>query len=246
MSRILKKGETSVTRCDAVVMHPIENHPADPLWNDSDSLFETTGFLAGMDACKRRISAREIVERAKRRADEIAKEAYQKGFEQGEGAGFEIGNKKAGAVAEGFVSVLDEVRAVRQEILRQSEQNLVGLAVKLAERIVCRKISTEEGIVVDVAREVLTEISGSDRIEILLHPKDYEFLEESRDDFMERVEGITAIELKRDGAVTRGGCIINTALGRLDARIEKKMERLFQAVTEKMDERTDPQRRPAD
>ncbi|MDX1764937.1 MAG: hypothetical protein R3231_11510, partial [bacterium] len=82
MSRILKKGDVSATRCDAVVMHPMETGPGARLWNESDRLFESTGFLAGMDACRRQVSAREIIDQAKQRADEIAKEAYQKGFEQ--------------------------------------------------------------------------------------------------------------------------------------------------------------------
>ncbi|MDX1764635.1 MAG: FliH/SctL family protein, partial [bacterium] len=141
-----------------------------------------------------------------------------------------------------FVTILDEMRQVRQEILRQSEQNLVALAMKLAEKIVCREVSTEEGIVLDVAREVLSAVSGIDRIEIVLHPQDHEFLETSRDNLMERVEGINAVELKQDAEVGRGGCIINTALGRLDSRIEKRMERLFRSVEEKMADRTDPRR----
>lgn len=242
MSRIFKKGERSVTPWDAVVIHPTGVSPTTPLWNDSDTLFETTGFLAGLDACKSQVSVQEIMERAKRRADEIAKEAYEKGFEQGERAGFEVGNKKAGAVAEGFASVLHKMRQMRQEIIQQSEENLVALAIQLAEKIVCREIATQKGIVVDVAREALTAISGTDRIEIVLHPEDYAFLEASTNDLMERVEGLAGIDLKQDATVGRGGCIIHTALGRLDARIEKKMARLFQGLTEKMEERTGPQR----
>lgn len=208
------------------------NRPGVP---DPEAVFELTGFLSGQEACEIRLSPQEVIARAKKRADEIAREAYNKGFEQGERAGFELGNKKAEAVAEALLATLEEIRQCRVEVLRQGETEAVRLAMVLAEKIVCREISLHEDVVIDVAREALSLCAESDRIRIEVNPEDDAFLKGCGDRFQKEVQGMKGIETVANPAVQRGGCIVDTALGRIDARVEKKIEILFGKLKEKID-----------
>lgn len=237
MSRIFKKGTGAQPDGDPLLVREI-GAPSASLWNDSDHLFESTGFLAGMKACERKISAQEVIAGAKKKADEIAKEAYRKGFEQGERDGFEVGNKKAVSVAEEFQTVLDEIRTAREEILLQSEREAAALAMTLAEKIICREIEIQKECIMDVAKEALTMISGGDNVQIVLNPDDYAFLEGCKSDLLESVQGIKSISLEKESAVGRGGCIVKTSLGELDARVNNKIDHIFNALKDKVHERT--------
>ncbi|NOY52940.1 MAG: hypothetical protein GXP58_04885 [Deltaproteobacteria bacterium] len=203
---------------------------------DPQSLFEVSGFLAGKEACETRLSPEEVISKAKQRADEIAKEAYNKGFEQGERSGFELGNKKAEAVAEAFMNAVEEVRHCREELLRQAETEAVRLAMVLAEKIIYREISLQEDVIIDVAREALAVCAEDDRIRIEVNPEDYSFLEGCGDRFRKEVGAARKIEIVANPAVRRGGCIVDTALGKIDARIEEKIGRLFGKLREKTGE----------
>jgi len=205
---------------------------------NSEEIFEACGFLPGKEACEVRLSPQEIIAKAKKRADEIAKEAYDKGFEQGERAGFEFGNKKAETVAEEFLGILEEIRQCREHVLRQGETEAVRLAMVLAEKIICREISLQEDVIIDVAREALSLCAESDRIRIEVSPEDYTFLEGCGDRFQKAVKKIKGIETVANPAVQRGGCIVDTALGRIDAQVEEKIEMLFGTLKEKIEEMT--------
>ncbi len=202
---------------------------------DPEALFEVSGFLAGQEACEIHLSPQEVISRAKERADKIAKDAYNNGFEQGERAGFELGNKKAEAVAEGFLKALEEIRHCREEVLQQAEIEAVRLAMVLAKKIIHREISLQEDLIIDVAREALTQCAVSDHIRIEVNPEDYSFLEGCGDRFQKEVQTGGKIETVPNPAIRRGGCIVETALGKIDARIEEKIEMLFGKLRNKMD-----------
>ncbi len=204
--------------------------------SDPEAVFEMSGFLAGKEACAIRMSPQEVMNKAKQRADEIAKEAYNKGFEQGERAGFELGNKKAESVAEGFLAAIEEIRKCREEVLRQAEIEAVHLAMTLAEKIIFREISLQEDVILDVAREALSLCAGSDRIRIEVNPEDHAFLEGCGDRFPKEVKGTKGIETVANPAIQRGGCIVETALGKIDAQVDQKIEMLFGKLKEKIAE----------
>jgi len=212
---------------------------ADPNW-----IFETTGFVTGRQACSIQMSPEEIIARAKKRADEIARDAYSKGFEQGERAGFELGNKKAESVAQELSAVIQEIRNTRDEILRQSEREAVTLAMRLAEKIVCREISIHEDAVLDVAKDALRLVSENDRVRIVLNPEDLAFLEKSSEKLQESVKCASAFDLEADSSIQRGGCRVMTRLGEVNAEIDRKMEVLFQKVMERMESRARSEKSP--
>jgi flagellar biosynthesis/type III secretory pathway protein FliH len=52
------------------------------------------------------------------------------------------------------------------------------------------------------------------------------------------VQGIKSISLEKESAVGRGGCIVKTSLGELDARVNNKIDHIFNALKDKVHERT--------
>ncbi len=198
-------------------------------------IFEMTGFIDGMDSCSISMTPQEVIAMAKKHADEIAKNAYGDGFEQGERAGFEYGNKKAESVGRELLDLLQEIRSIRDEVLKQSERESVILAMRLAERIINHEVTVQEDLILHIAREALQQVAGEDQIRIVLNPEDFDFLQKSKEDLNRSVEGLASIDVEKDESIRRGGCLIQTRMGEIDTRIDNKMDVLFQELIEKIE-----------
>jgi flagellar biosynthesis/type III secretory pathway protein FliH len=68
-------------------------------------------------------------------------------------------------------------------------------------------------------------------VRLRLHPDDLVAVETRRTVLAARAPAATAIELLADGSVGRHGCVIETAHGRIDARLETQLAALEQALT---------------
>ncbi len=201
---------------------------------DQEAVFESTGFLSGMEACTEGRSVEEIIGDAKQRADEIARKAYEQGFAQGETAGFEFGNKKAESVAKELLSVISDVRNLRQEVLAQAERQAVTLAMRLAEKIIAHEISLQEETILHVARAALQLAAGQDRLRIVLHPEDHQFWINSGDALPGALDGMSDVTLETDPNIRRGGCLIQTEFGEINAEVDRKIALVFGALTDQV------------
>ncbi len=233
MSKIFKNGADAFETWspDEVRETP---RPVGRREGDREAVFEATGFRLGMEACTEGRSVEEIIGEAKQRADEIAREAYEQGFAQGEAAGFEFGNKKAESVAQEFLSVVTEVRNLRREALAQAERQAVMLAMHIAEKVIAHEISLQEETILHVARAALQLAAGQDRIRIVLHPDDHAFWVNCGEGLPGQLAGMSEVTLETDPQIRRGGCLIQTEFGEINAEVERKIALVFEALTDEL------------
>ena len=67
------------------------------------------------------------------RLSEIERDAFAKGYEQGERAGAEAGGRRAEAMLRRMASTLEELAAVRQQMIQQAERQMVQIALTMDE-----------------------------------------------------------------------------------------------------------------
>ena len=103
----------------------------------------------------------------------------------------------------------------------------------MAEQIVGRAVT--------LAPDLMTEIVGAaldacrprgDWVRVRVHPDDAPAVTAHRDRIAGRAPAGAALEIVADDAVGRHGCIIETAVGRVDARLETQLAALERALTE--------------
>jgi flagellar assembly protein FliH len=146
----------------------------------------------------------------------LEKTAYENGFHQGEKAGMEIAERKMEAVMKRYAEAIMEVGKLRTALYRQIEPEVVRLALAVSKKIVHREIQIDRDII-----QTLVSVA-------LSHVADYNHLVEHREE-LSQSEG-RDISLLADKSVERGGCLIQTDCGDIDARIDEKfreVERTF-------------------
>ena len=159
---------------------------------------------------------------------EIEEKAYAKGFARGEKAGIESGNEKIESVVNRINKGLSELRKIRQDIYLETEQEIVKLAMAIARKIVCNEIRVNKNAVVNVVKEAVKKVDGSERVKVKLSIKDFQFIKNEKPAIIDKITNIENVGFEMDESIPDGGCIIEMESGDIDARIEKQ----FQAVEE--------------
>lgn len=160
--------------------------------------------------------------------DEIKTNSFQEGFTEGEKAGFEAGTKRVDPLITSFNQGLEQLKNIRQEVHQAIEKEVVQLALSIAKKIVCHEVKTNEETVVCVAREALSRVENPGKIKIKLNPTDLQFIQDAKSQLSHLLHNVDGIRFEAEDSIQSGGCVIETEMGDIDARIEKQ----FQAIEE--------------
>lgn len=168
------------------------------------------------------------------RAQETEKQAYHAGFGQGQQQGIETGIRQLEPVLQNFRQALQELDKLRLEIYRKAEHETVDLALAIARKIICREITTDKKIVLNVIKEALTQAAGRETIRIKINPADLEVIKAHDIELSRYFQVDDAIRFEPDHSISSGGCVIETDLGEIDARIEKQLQIVEAAFRQEM------------
>ncbi len=103
----------------------------------------------------------------------LEREAFTKGYAQGERAGLEAGGKRAEAMLRRVAQTIEELGSLRQTLIHQTERQMVQLALTLARRVVHREISLDPELAAALAHVALDKLGTSTPATIRLNPEDY-------------------------------------------------------------------------
>ncbi len=200
---------------------------------------------------KARQEAETILEEAKQRAEELLKqaqvqaqqlagqvaqqayeEAYQKGQTEGYNAGYQLGYQRgfetSARAALLFKEELKNLIHIHEELVKSYKEELIKLALEIAKHVIGREIRVDETIVWNNIMSNVEKLRGRDELTIWVNPDDMDYVRSKREELKMLIEDIKTINVMPDPKIERGGCVIESSLGTIDARINVKLE----AITE--------------
>jgi len=80
--------------------------------------------------------------------------------------------------------------------------------------------------------QALRKVKGRGDVIIRVNVDDLKLTTEHIKDFIQLIEGVKNIQVVEDSSVDRGGCIIETDFGEIDARISSQLAELEQKILE--------------
>jgi flagellar assembly protein FliH len=172
----------------------------------------------------------------------MRKAAQELGFEQGQREGQQNANdaieERARQIAEktsaeGLATALPALRSVAESLalerdrwLAEWEATAVHLAAAIAERLLGRELQKNPDLALNLIREALGLAVGAPRIRVRLHPGDAALLGAQAAEVVRALAACGEAEVVPDNSLTRGGCLIDTQHGQIDARIETLLDRI--------------------
>jgi flagellar biosynthesis/type III secretory pathway protein FliH len=166
-------------------------------------------------------TARAEAEQIRADADAVRAEAMDQGLEAGRAAG----------LAE-MAAWIAAARADEERRLETARPLALPLAIKMAERIIGRAVAVAPELMVDIVGEALAACrSRAGAVTVRVHSDDLPAVEARQGELAAKAPGASAIALVADDNVGRHGCVIETAQGRVDARLESQLAALERALT---------------
>jgi flagellar assembly protein FliH len=151
-------------------------------------------------------------------------QSHREGFEKGFSEGVDKGLDETREMIRSASTVLGELKARKGEILTGSLSQVVQLSLAVARKVIRCETRINPQIVVRAVREASNHINSSDNIRILVSREDLPAAEDARNQFLDILKGSPEIGISSDSTITRGGCIIETSMGNLDAQVETSLE----------------------
>jgi flagellar assembly protein FliH len=151
----------------------------------------------------------------------IKQAAYGQGYAAGEQAGAERAAKQFESVMESFCRTTEELAAYKPALRAEAEQELVKLALIIAQRVIHREVQVDRSSVVGIVRACIGRINEAEIHRLRVNPADAEVVA----DYF-RQTGRTEIEIVPDHSVAPGGAILHTSQGQLDARLESQLREI--------------------
>jgi flagellar assembly protein FliH len=156
----------------------------------------------------------------------VERDAFAKGYEQGERAGAEAAGKRGEAMLRRLAETLGELTALRATMIRQTENQLVELALAVARRVVHREIALDRDLLIAIARVALDRLGESAQVTVRLHPE--EFAATAAAQVSESsASGITFVA---DARVGRGGCRVESDMGMIEAGVDAQIQEIARAL----------------
>jgi flagellar assembly protein FliH len=160
----------------------------------------------------------------------LEKEAYEKGFAQGEKDGFELGETKANKVTENIENLLDDMTRLKSRLVKRYEKDILETIFAIAKKVIHTHMQMEETAVRDTILEALKLTTEKRDIILKINPEDFEFVEKLRPELFSRHMNVKSIAITSDPTITRGGCLLETPSGDVDASIETQLDSLHQSL----------------
>lgn len=203
------------------------------------------------------LDAREILEAARIKAARVLAEARAsgdaeraKGMAEGRAAGHAEG--RAAGLAEGraaaeregraaaqaetrtlvtlLTAVLADLETRKHALVNGARQDLLELALRTAGVVVDREIARGPQAVDRAILRAIELVSTKSDLEIRLNPADAEAVERVAPELARRWRECTSVRAVPDPAVARGGCIVRTRDGEVDAQVATAFEEIRRAL----------------
>lgn len=176
--------------------------------------------------------AEEIVSAAQAKMDSQLKDGYNDGFKKGQESGFKEGNLEAQRLTDRLHTIIERMMDKRQEILAETEQQIVDLVLLMTRKIVKVISENQRNIVVSNVVQALRKVKGRGEVTIRVNLNDVAMTTQHVKDFLSAAENVKNITVVEDSTIDRGGCVIETDFGAIDAKIVSQLNEIEQKILE--------------
>ncbi|MCK5145296.1 hypothetical protein KAR48_00995 [bacterium] len=157
---------------------------------------------------------------------ERSEAAYKNGIEDGTEMGLEQGRQEIKVVMEQLGELTRELEIYRSSLIREVDEIVTQLSLSIVKVLIQRTVTEDPELIKDVVKEALRQVEDRRRIVVKVHPEDWTAIKTFEPEIREAMHSIREIEIKEDAQIRRGGCLIESDSGIVDARIDTQIEEI--------------------
>lgn len=179
-----------------------------------------------------RAEAESIIAQAQAERERVFGEARAAAEEEGREAGWEEGRAEADRLIERLHKILDASIEKRQEIIDEAETQLIDLVLLVSRKVVKVISENQKNVVINNIVQALRKLKSRGDVAIRVNLADLDLTTEHVKDFMRMAENVKSITVLEDSSVDKGGAVIETDFGQIDARISSQLREIEEKILE--------------
>lgn len=169
--------------------------------------------------------AQREAERIKAQAQEILSQVKDE-MERAKAQGYKEGRE------EGYSELTEEIlnaTKAKEEFFAHAEPEMIKLVMAIAEKIIGKLTEESKETVYAIVRQAI-ERSLGDRITVRINPEDLKRLKQEDLQFKDILDRTKRIHFKEDESIQKGGCVVETEVGTIDAQLETQLKAIRKAL----------------
>jgi len=178
------------------------------------------------DAAER---GRALIAQAGERVLEIESQAKASAREQGFAEGRQQIEAETASLIATLRELVDSARNERHTVIEGAEPELVRLAMAIAESVVHQHIALDPSVVVENVRNALTRLVSREVVTLRVNPIDLDMIRQHRDAIVASHD-VEHLRIVEDQRVDRGGVVLETEAGTIDAKISTQLREARKAL----------------
>ena len=165
-------------------------------------------------------------------------EGKAQGYSDGYAEGYSVGEQAAQAKMEKAINdataeaakILSTANEQVKETVLSAEPQIIEIALAIAEKILASEIDANSDAVVSIVKAAMDKVRNQEQIAIRVNPMDFANVIAAKKEFEYILQREQSIEFVSDQTVSRGGCVIDSAFGSADARIETQLQAIQSVI----------------
>jgi flagellar assembly protein FliH len=177
---------------------------------------------------------REALARMKDIQEAAYREAYRLGLDEGREKAFQEKTAELEEKFAHFETLLGSIERLKQELITFNETQIVHLIFYMAKRLLMSEVTERPELIIDVLKQAVEAAQSDENVTIRLSPSDFAFVQSIKDTLGKDFDSIKRAKVESSEDVQTGGCIVETNYGDVNASLEQRVKKLWDAVAEKL------------
>jgi flagellar assembly protein FliH len=202
--------------------------------NQAQKIRQDAEDQAQLILAEARQKAADLENDIKGRVTQTEREADARGYAEGHARGYEEGRAEVQRLVESLHGIITRAIEKRNEIIQEAETQIINLVLLIVKKVIKVISENQKNVVINNVVQALRKLKSRGDVVIRVNLADLELTSEHVKDFMKMVENVKSITVLEDSSVDRGGCIIETDFGQIDARISSQLHEIEERILELM------------
>ncbi len=169
--------------------------------------------------------AESIISDGRSQAEQLTRKAY----DEGKSAALQEIQKTFKDNLQKSMDAIQEALDQRSKIIKTAEPDILKLAVKIAMQVIHSEITLNRDVIMNVVADAINKITDREQVIIKVNQTDLDRVKDHKEDIEDMLDGAKNLSIVAEKRVEPGGCIIETKVGLVDARVSTKVEAIESA-----------------
>jgi flagellar assembly protein FliH len=187
---------------------------------------------------KRVMELQGAIEQSKKDLPRLLQDSFEKGLREGKQKGETIAYEKArlereaqtDALQKRVTAFLADLESSKKSIFADAHKILLEFCYELAKKIIRAEVAYNPDIIIGVIKKSLAYIADRERMIVRVAKDDLETVSNRKDFWLPVGERLESLTIESDERIEKGGCIVESNCGMVDARLGVQFDELRDVV----------------